>query len=121
MSQVRQEGENKFDNVHRVWTSTLAKGFVCKLCVDTKEGIVESSEEISFFDQVDFVKSFYYLEKRLNAGGKSEAAVTAKTRIGWTKFRECEELLYGRKLSLKMKGRIYQSCVRSPMLYGSET
>ena len=30
-------------------TSTLAKGFVCKLCVDTMEGIVEPGEEISFF------------------------------------------------------------------------
>ena len=31
-------------------TSTLAKGFVCELCVDTKEGIVEPGKEISFFD-----------------------------------------------------------------------
>ena len=48
-------------------TSTLAKGFVCQLCVDTKEGIVEPSEEISFFDQVGFVKSFCYLGGSLNA------------------------------------------------------
>ena len=33
----------------------------------------------------------------------------------------CGELLYERKFLLKMKGRIYQSCVRSAMLYGSET
>ena len=29
-----------------------------KLCVDTKEGIVEPGEEISLFDQINFVKSF---------------------------------------------------------------
>ena len=40
-------------------TSTLAKGFVCELCVYTKEGIAEPREKLSFFDQVDFVKSFY--------------------------------------------------------------
>ena len=39
-------------------TSTLAKSFVCKVCVDTKEGIVEPSEELSFYDQADFMKSF---------------------------------------------------------------
>ena len=72
------------------------------------------------FDQVDFVKSFCFLGDRLKASGGSEAAVTARTRIGWIKFRECGELLYGRKFSLKMKGRIYQSCIRSAMLYGSE-
>ena len=38
-----------------------AKGFVCELCDDTMEGIVEPGEKISFFDQVDFVKSFCYL------------------------------------------------------------
>ena len=68
-------------------TSTLATGFVCKLCVDTKEGIVEPGKEISFLDQVDFVKSFSYLGERLNASGGSEAAVTARTRIGWIEFR----------------------------------
>ena len=82
-------------------TSTMAKGFVCELCVDTKEGIVEPGEEISFFDQVDFVKSFCYLADRLNASGESEAAVTVRTRIGWIKFRKCGELLYWRKFSLK--------------------
>ena len=97
-------------------TSTLAKGFVSKTCVDTKKGIVEPGEEISFFDQVDFVKSFCYLGDRLNTSGGSEAAVTAKTRIEWIKRRECGELLYGRKFTLKMKRRIYQSCVRSAIL-----
>ena len=66
MFQVRQEGDGKFDDVYKCgkWvhgscakrkrvTSTLAKGFVCELCVDTMEGIVDPGEEISFFDQVD--------------------------------------------------------------------
>ena len=77
---------------------------------------MEPGEEISFCDQVDFVKSFCYLEYRLNASGRSEAAVTARTRIEWIKFRECGVLLYGRKFSVKMKERIYQSYVRSAML-----
>ena len=102
-------------------TSTLAKGFVCKLGVDATEEIVKPGEEISFFDQVNFVKSFCYLGDRLNASGQNEAAVKARTRIGWIKLRECGELLYGRKFSLKTKGRIYHSSVRSAMLYGSET
>ena len=67
-------------------TSTLAKGFVCELCVDTKEGIVEPGEELSFFDQVDFVKIFCYFGDRLNVSGGSEAAVTARTKFGWIKF-----------------------------------
>ena len=45
----------------KAMSSTLAKGFVCELCVYTKEGIVKPDEELSFFDQIDFVKSFCYL------------------------------------------------------------
>ena len=67
---------------------------------------MEPGKKLSFFDHVDFVKSFCYLGDRLNASGGSEAAVTARTRIGWIKFRECGELLHGRKFSLKMKERI---------------
>ena len=37
------------------------------------------------------------------------------------KFKECGELLLGRRFSLKMKGMVYRSCVRSAMLHGSET
>ena len=102
-------------------TSTLVKGFVCELCINTTEGIVEPGEEISFFKKVEFVKSFCYLGDWLNANCGSEAALTARTRIGWIKSTECGELLYGRKFSLKTKGRIYISCVRSAILCGNET
>ena len=40
-----------------------------------------------------------------------EAAVTAITRCRCGKFRECSELLYGRKFPLRLKGAIYESYV----------
>ena len=67
------------------------------------------------------MKSFCYVGCWLDASVGSEAAVTARTRTRWMKFRECGELLYGRKFSLKMNERIYQSCERFAMLYGSKT
>ena len=48
-------------------------------------------------------------------------AVAARVKIGWVRFRECGELLLGNRFPLKMKGRVYCSCVRSAILYGSET
>ena len=56
------------------------------------------------FDQVELVKKFSYSGDRLNASDGSQAVVTVRMRIGWMKFRECGELDYGRKFSLKMKG-----------------
>ena len=51
------------------------------------------------------------------------AAVKARARIGWVKFRECGELLNSKRFSLKVKGMVYQSHVhvRVAMSYGSET
>ena len=57
----------------------------------------------------------------MNAGGGCEAAVTARARIGWVKFRDCEKLLNSKRFLLKLKVMVYRSCVRSTMLYGSET
>ena len=56
----------------------------------------------------------------LNSGGGCEAAVTAKVRIGWARFRECGELLLGYRFPLRIKGKVYRCCVRSAILYGSE-
>ena len=53
--------------------------------------------------------------------GKTPGSLKYAQRIRWIKFIECEELLLGRKFWLKMKGKIYKSCVRSTMLYRSET
>ena len=47
--------------------------------------------------------------------------MTARTRCGWGKLRECDELLYGRRFPLKLKGSDYGSYVRPAILYGSET
>ena len=100
-------------------TISSARLFVCENCKNPSVGAEGSVEELC--DKVETVKGFYYLGDRLNASGGCENAVTARTRIGWMKFRECGELLLGRRFSLKIKGMVYRSCVRSAMLYGSET
>ena len=100
-------------------TPKLARDFVCGQCKKRDGRMVEPVEKLC--DDVDTVKEFCYLGDRLSASGGCNAAVTARARIGWVKFRECGELLHGRRFSLKMKGRVYKTCVRSAMLYGSET
>ena len=67
------------------------------------------------------MNGYCYLGDRLNVSGGCEGAVTARVRIGWVRFRECGELLLRNRFPLKMKGKVYRCCVRSAMLYGSET
>ena len=57
----------------------------------------------------------------LSVYGDADAAVEARIRIGWNKFRQLVPLLTNKDVSLIMRGKLYSSCVRSSMLHGSET
>ena len=83
-------------DVHKMWklgswqikrvTARLAMHFVCSKCNGIMEGTVDSIEKLC--DEVETVNGFFYLRDRLNASGVCEAAVTARVRIGWVRFRE---------------------------------
>ena len=92
---------------------------MCGRCKKQVDGLVEPVEELC--EEVEMVRGFCYLGDRVNASGSCEAVVTARARIGWVKFKECKELLNSKTFSLKMKGIVYRSCLRSAMLYGSQT
>jgi len=57
----------------------------------------------------------------ISVDGDADAAVEARIRIGWNKFRQLVPLLTNRDVSLIRRGRLYSSCVRSSMLHGSKT
>ena len=63
---------------------------------------------------------FCYLGERLNASGGCEAAVTARVRNDWVRFREYGELLLGNTFPLRIKGKVYHCYIRSAILYRSE-
>jgi len=69
---------------------------------------------------LEVVDKFCYLGGMLSVDGDADAAVEARIRTGWNKFRQLVPLLTNRDISIR-KGRLYSSCVRSSMLHGSET
>ena len=82
-------------------TLRLGRDFVCGRCKKQVDGLVEPVEELC--EEVETVKSFCYLGDRVNASGGCKAAVTARARVGWLKFKESRELLNSKRFSLKMK------------------
>ena len=85
-------------------TARLAMNFVCLKCKQMMEGMIYSIEKLCY--EVETVNGFCYLGDRLNASNVCEAAVTARVRIGWVRYRECGELLLGNRFSLRMKGKV---------------
>ena len=82
---------------------------ICKFCTMTRH------------NDTSIVNLTYCASEELSMDGDADAAVEARIRIGWNKFRQLVPLLTNKDVSLIMRGRLYSSFVRSSMLHGSET
>jgi len=70
---------------------------------------------------LELVDKFCYLSDMLSVDGDADAAVEIRIQIGWNKFRQLVPLLTNKDISLKVRARLYSSCVQSSILHGSET
>jgi hypothetical protein len=97
--------------------------FKCSTCISGGQNRLYEKRELVLGPEssLEIVDNFCYLGDVIGAGGGAEEATRARTRCAWAKFRELEPILASRGASLKIKGKIYRACVRSVMVYGSET
>ena len=77
--------------------------------------------DISASANLEVVDAFCYLGDKRSVDGDADAALEARIRIGWNKFRQLVPLRTNRDISLISRGRLYSSCVQSCMLHRSET
>ena len=66
------------------------------------------------------VKQFCYLGDVLECGGGSEKAIRARVGAAWGKWKEIASLLVNRGILLHHRGKVYEACIRSVMMYGGE-
>ena len=72
-------------------------------------------------DMLECVDKFCYLGDMIGSGGGAEEASRMRVKCAWGKFRELSPILTARRASLKLKGKVYRTCVQSVLVYGSET
>ena len=99
-------------------STKFSRHFACRKCEGNIGKAVEQKERSC--DEVETVRELAYLGDRGSAGGGCETAMTSRTRCGRAKYRECGELLHGRRLPLKLKGAVYKIYARPAILHGSE-
>ena len=56
----------------------------------------------------------------IGSGGGAEEASRMRVKCAWGKFRELTPIQTARMASLKLKGKVYRTCVQSVLVYGSE-
>jgi len=95
-------------------------GFTCRVCKGQQVQNVEKNFEVegAIYEKV---KTFCYLGDTIEAEGGTTAATTKRIQCAWMKWRELAPVLVRNGTPRRLKGKIFRVCVRSAMLYGSET
>ena len=101
--------------------SLNVSNFRCSSC-NSQEGSPQPDDSIHLTDgRVEEVKSFCYLGDVLDRGGGAERSVRKRIACAWAKWRELSNPLTNGGLPLRHRGKVYEACIRSVMLYGPET
>ncbi|KAK3506379.1 hypothetical protein QTP70_017251 [Hemibagrus guttatus] len=88
------------------------------MCVNEREvsGTVRLQGE-----EVKKVQEFKYLGSTVQSNGECAKEVKKRVQAGWNGWRKVSGVLCDRKISARIKGKVYRTVVRPAMLYGLET
>ena len=72
-------------------------------------------------EKVKRAKNFKYLGSTVSSDERCEEQVRRRIQAGWMSCKKVSGVLCDRKLSARVKGKMYKSVVRPAMLCGMET
>ena len=78
----------------------VAKSFICRGGLNPVTSAGRTSVDIGASAKLELVDKFCYLGDMPSVNGDADAAVEARIRIGWNKFRQLVPLLTNKDVSL---------------------
>ncbi|KAK3517322.1 hypothetical protein QTP70_003396 [Hemibagrus guttatus] len=88
------------------------------MCVNEREG---SGTLRLQGEEVKKVQEFKYLGSTVQSNGECGKEVKKRVQAGWNGWRKVSGVLCDRKISARIKRKVYRTVVRPAMLYGLET
>ncbi|KAK3569040.1 hypothetical protein QTP86_021557 [Hemibagrus guttatus] len=88
------------------------------MCVNEREG---SGTVRLQGEEVKKVQEFKYLGSTVQSNGECGKEVKKRVQAGWNGWRKVSGVLCDRKISARIKGKVYRTVVRPAILYGLET
>ena len=67
------------------------------------------------------MNTFKYLGATLAGNGDLDAEMTHRLQSGWKNWKRVSGVLGDRRISLRVKGKVYKTVVRPAVMYGAET
>ena len=71
--------------------------------------------------EITKVEDFKYLGSTIQSNGECGKEVKKRVQAGWNGWRKVSGVMCDRRVSAKMKGKVYKTVLRPTMLYGLET
>ena len=95
--------------------------YICPACTG-QVAREEEDDDVLLIDGevVEEVREFCYLGDLLDTEGSVERTVRMRVAAAWRKWREIASLLINKAIPLTSRGRVYDACIRSVLLYGAE-
>ncbi|KAK3526940.1 hypothetical protein QTP86_004711 [Hemibagrus guttatus] len=88
------------------------------MCVNEREGCGTVRLQ---GEEVKKVQEFKYLGSTVQSNGECGKEVKKRVQADWNGWRKVSGVLCDRKISARIKGKVYRTVVRPAMLYGLET
>ena len=86
------------------------------------DGNLDGNSDINLQGQnLERVYTFKYLGATLAENGDLDAEMTHRIQSGWQNWKRVSGILCDRRISLRVKGKVYKTVVRPAMMYGAET
>ncbi|KAI8498339.1 hypothetical protein Bbelb_242830 [Branchiostoma belcheri] len=97
--------------------------FRCRRCTSGPTTAPETpTEQVTVgTENLKVVPTFCYLGDMISQSGGCSDAVTARIKSAWKSFHELLPILTNSYIPLRNRGHVFNSCVRSVLLYASET
>ena len=97
--------------------------YVCRRCQGQTRSIDDRTVTQVDVDGtlLDVEASFCYLGDMLSAGGGCSLAIITRFCTAWGKFKKLLPILTSNHISLTVRGKVFDTSVRSALLHGSET
>ncbi|KAK3554792.1 hypothetical protein QTP70_033487, partial [Hemibagrus guttatus] len=96
------------------WTMMFADDIV--ICSESREQVEENLERWRFALERRGMKV-----SRIQSNGECGKEVKKRVQAGWNGWRKVSGVLCDKKISARIKGKVYRTVVRPAMLYGLET
>ena len=71
--------------------------------------------------QLKNVDSFKYLGSIVSKDGSIDEEIRGRVQSGWNNWKRTSGVLCDKRISARVKGKVYKAVVRPALLYGSET